>query len=290
MLRLATVLALGLLLSGASAVEPPCSYVVQAGDSIFAIGQKYELTQAEVEAANPTVDDISLIQPGDVLLLPCTGNATEADTVLDLLARRQDTSILYQAVLAAGPDFVTMLNDTELVGTLFAPINWAWEQVLTRLNMTAEDLFADKELLSTLLKYHFDPEAALEADSLENGQNISTALEGQQIVVYKPRDILRLGTTSGKKVRVVDADLAAGNVLVHTVKNVLWPATSLVDLPDPTGDCVHTVAQGDTVFNIAQMYGTSVDALIDLNPDLEADNGARLQIGTELVLFPSCVV
>lgn len=44
----------------------------------------------------------------------------------------------------------------------------------------------DKELLSTVLKYHYAPEVVLEAESLENGQNITTALTGEDLVVRGP--------------------------------------------------------------------------------------------------------
>lgn len=40
------------------------------------IGSEFELTQAEVADANPQVDDIELIQPGQVLYLPCSGEQT----------------------------------------------------------------------------------------------------------------------------------------------------------------------------------------------------------------------
>lgn len=276
------------LLNFASAADPPCNYIVQPGDSLFDIASSFDLSQAEVSDANPQIDDIELIQPGQVLYLPCPGNATEGDSILDLLANRDDMHILFQAVLTAG--FGDMFNDTEAQGTLFAPRDVAWFLLLQRLNLTVADLFADKELLSTVLKYHYVPEVVLEADSLENGQNITTALEGEELVVFKPRAIVRLETTTGKKVRVLDTDLSAGSSIVHIVNNVLWPADSPVDLPRPSGNCVHVVQAGDTLFQVAQNAGTTVDALVALNPDLQANNGQSLQPGMELILFPSCLI
>ncbi|KAL4426355.1 hypothetical protein ABPG77_004649 [Micractinium sp. CCAP 211/92] len=274
------------LLNYAAAADPPCSYIVQPGDSLFDIGSKFELTSSDVADANPQVDNIELIQPGQVLYLPCGGNATEGTSILDWLANRDDMHILFQAVLSAG--FADMFNDTKAKGTLFAPGDEAWFQVLDRLNLTAADLLADKELLSTILKYHYAPEVDLKAEDLENGENITTALTGEDLVVYKPRAILRIATNTGKKVRVVEMDIPAGAALVHTVKNVLWPANNLLELPPPSGNCVHVVKAGDTLFQVAKDAGTTVASLIDLNPDLEANGGASLQPGMELILFPSC--
>lgn len=47
---------------------------------------------------------------GDIITLPCAGDATSGESPLDLLARRSDLSILFQAALAAGDEFVKTLN------------------------------------------------------------------------------------------------------------------------------------------------------------------------------------
>lgn len=57
----------------------------------------------------------------------------------------------------------------------------------------------------------------------------------------------------------------------------------------PSGDeplvLTHVVAQGDTLFSIANFYGVSVDALIAANPALAANPNA-LSIGQELAIPP----
>lgn len=40
----------------------------------------------------------------------CAGNATSGDSVLDLLSRRSDLTVLFRAALAAGDEFVKTLN------------------------------------------------------------------------------------------------------------------------------------------------------------------------------------
>ena len=47
---------------------------------------------------------------GDIITLPCAGDATSGESPLDLLARRSDLSILFQAALAAGDEFGKTLN------------------------------------------------------------------------------------------------------------------------------------------------------------------------------------
>lgn len=50
--------------------QPPCNYVVKAGDSLFEIGQKYGLTVAAIIRLNPRLaNNPDLIQPGTVVVL-----------------------------------------------------------------------------------------------------------------------------------------------------------------------------------------------------------------------------
>lgn len=175
--------------------------------------------------------------------------------------------------------------------------------------------------------------------------------------MYKPRDILRIATNTGKKVRVVDMDMPAGAALVHTVKNVrkegggggacctrgtrymrtrlhtsagevqlrtgacqsrawaqngprggageaqqqafhiggrassarghtnlarvhavgavpqvLWPANSLLELPPPSGDCVHVVKAGDTLFQVAKVRAGGLDGRCQAGQGLAQDS------------------
>lgn len=53
---------------------------------------------------------------GDVISLPCAGNATSGESPFDLLSRRSDLSILFKAALAAGDEFIKTLNGQWLVG------------------------------------------------------------------------------------------------------------------------------------------------------------------------------
>lgn len=64
------------------------------------------------------------------------------------------------------------------------------------------------------------------------------------------------------------------------------PPTSTV-LPSPTTEpsptpqvVIYTVQQGDTLLSIAQEYGTTVEAIVEANPDIE--NPDVLQIDQEI--------
>ena len=102
-------------------------------------------------------------------------------------------SILAQAIRAAG---LTDALRTEKPFTLFAPTNAAFAALLAELNLTAEQLLANKPLLVDVLTYHVLPQK-LSARQILNGATPVT-LEGQALTF----DVQR---RSGPDVRVTDA-------------------------------------------------------------------------------------
>lgn len=142
-----------------------------------------------------------------------------------------DFSILVNAVVAAG------LVDT-LSGpgpfTVFAPTNAAFAALLAELGVTAEQLLADRALLTQVLTYHVVPGRVLAAD-IRNGQQADT-VQGQ---------VFTLGTTGGvgitdargRQARVVATDVAASNGVLHVIDRVILPQTrNIVEIAAGIGD------------------------------------------------------
>lgn len=44
----------------------------------------------------------------------------------------------------------------------------------------------------------------------------------------------------------------------------------------PAGNCTHTIVKGDTLYRLSEAYGTQLDVLEELNPDIDPE---LLQIG-----------
>jgi LysM repeat protein len=55
----------------ATPVDPPasCTYTVVSGDSLFDIGQRFNVTVEQLQALNPTIDDAELIFPDQELVV-----------------------------------------------------------------------------------------------------------------------------------------------------------------------------------------------------------------------------
>lgn len=127
------------------------------------------------------------------------------------LARDNGLSIFEQALQAAG------LYDTVLNGgpfTVLAPTDAAFVAALDALGLTADELFANTELLTSVLLYHVisgsvtsDVVVTLNSASTLNGASISisgTSFNGGQANVFQP-------------------DLIGSNGVLHIIDGVLLP-------------------------------------------------------------------
>jgi transforming growth factor-beta-induced protein len=143
------------------------------------------------------------------------------DTVYDVAAANEDFSTLVAAVDAAG--LQDALSDPEATLTVFAPTNEAFEAALTALGITAEELLADTETLTSILTYHVLGETVTSADLAGAGtEEITvTTLNGEDLTVVVGDD----GSVSfaDQTATVVAADVEASNGVIHVIDAVLLP-------------------------------------------------------------------
>lgn len=102
--------------------------------------------------------------------------------------------------------------------TVFAPTEAAFKNALTAMNKTADELLADTESLTKILKYHVVSGKYMASDvaALEDGTTVDT-LQGEPITIY---------TKEGVKVNdanVTQTDIMADNGVIHVVDKVLMP-------------------------------------------------------------------
>lgn len=144
-----------------------------------------------------------------------------ADTVYDVAVGNEDFSTLIAAVDAAG--LQDALADPEATLTVFAPTNEAFEAALTALGLTAEELLADTETLTSILTYHVLGETVTSADLAAAGTEEITVstLNGEDLTVVVGED----GTVSfaDQTATVTTADVEASNGVIHVIDAVLLP-------------------------------------------------------------------
>ena len=148
--------------------------------------------------------------------------ATQSNSVVDIIVNSEDHTLLEAAVLEA--DLAGALSGDGPF-TVFAPTDDAVTALVTALGITAEELLALPNL-SEILQYHVVAATAMAAD-LSDGQMITTLL-GQDVEVT-------IGDAGVfiNNAQVTAADITADNGVVHVIDAVLVPAppqTTVVDI------------------------------------------------------------
>ena len=142
----------------------------------------------------------------------------QPDTVVDVAASDQSFSTLVTAVDAAGLAG-TLSGDGPF--TVFAPVNDAFAALPAG---TVDTLLApeNKAQLTSVLSYHVVPSKVLSSD-LSDGMTVMT-VQGQPLTVGVQGDAVTLTDASGNTASVVQADVEAGNGVVHVIDHVLLPS------------------------------------------------------------------
>ncbi len=206
--------------------------------------------------------------------------AEAVGTIVEVASGNEDFSTLVAAVAAA--DLVEALSG-EGPFTVFAPTNAAFEAALEALGLTAEELLADTETLTSVLLYHVVAGEARAAD-LEDGQELET-LQGGVIVVGVSDD----GVTLNETVTVVAADVEASNGVIHVIDGVLLPPAVEVEeeaTPEAEAAAAATAVPmvGENVVIVQSGEPVVLGLATGLSGEGIAPLGIDIQRGVELAL------
>ena len=135
-----------------------------------------------------------------------------SNTVVDIAVGSADHSTLVAAVTAAG--LVETLSGTGPF-TIFAPTNAAFDALPAGI---VEDLLKpeNKEKLTAVLTYHVVAGNVM-SSQLADGQKVAT-LNGKELTVAIKDGVVTINGT-----KVIAADLAGSNGVIHVVEGVLLP-------------------------------------------------------------------
>ena len=141
--------------------------------------------------------------------------AEEPGTIVDVAVAAGSFTTLVAAVQAAG--LVETLSGPGPF-TVFAPTDEAFAAALESLGMTAEELLADTETLTSILTYHV---IAGEVPSSQvvtmNGQSVAT-VNGAEVTITVEGDTVKVNDAT-----VTAVDVEASNGVIHVIDSVLLP-------------------------------------------------------------------
>lgn len=195
--------------------------VVTAAMSLAACNDKEAVTEPVEPAATTDV----AVEPETTTDMPAEAVAESTDampvdtaatqSIGEMAAGNENLTILTEALQAADLDDMMMAQGQY---TVFAPTDDAFAALLTKLNVTKEQLLGDKEMLTSVLTYHVVPMVVKAAD-IPYGTAIDTA-NGQTISIS---DANVITDASGYTANIIGTDMMATNGVVHVIDTVLLP-------------------------------------------------------------------
>ena len=153
----------------------------------------------------------------------CGGGDDHPGNVVQVAQSDSRFSILVEAVQAAG------LTDTLTAPgpyTVFAPTNDAFSALLGELGVTKDQLLANKPLLTAVLKYHVVA-GQVPSSAVPLGKAINP-VGGGFFKIDKVGTSLVITDGRSRTSKIVQADIAASNGVIHAIDKVLLPADKTI--------------------------------------------------------------
>ena len=164
------------------------------------------------------MSSLAAVTSVSTLLSACGSDTETTKDIFELVRDNADLSVLGDAIISAGL-VQTFQNNTSY--TLFAPNNAAFVAALAELNLTKEQLFADKALLTTVLTYHLLPGKINFADILLNTP--LKTVQGATLKVDNIAGVLTITDGRSRTSRIIQNNLDARNGVVHVIDKVVLP-------------------------------------------------------------------
>lgn len=278
---------------------PGFIYTVQRGDTMFRLAQRFGITLEQLIAANPQVTDPNRLTIGQQLCIP-TGapgsvppcpNGTlytvrQGDTMF-LIAQRFNVSL--NALIAANPQ-VADPNRIQvgqvlcIPGVMPPPPECVGGFIYTI--RPGDTLFLLAQRFNTTVEAIMAANPGINPQNLQIGQRICIPQPSPgpctgQLYTVRPGDTLFL---IAQRFGVSLQALIAANLQISD-PNLIFPGQVIcipgVQPPQCVGGTIHIIQAGDTLFNLAAFYGTTVNAIIAANPGIDPQN---LQVGQAICI------
>ncbi|TCL70976.1 LysM domain-containing protein [Hydrogenispora ethanolica] len=240
---------------------PGASYTIQAGDTVYALAQEYNTTIAEILAANPGLDPDRL-RIGQRICLP----GTAAGGTL-----REET-----APETFHGDFAEAISCT--IGTFAYTIR------------SGDTLYLLAQKYRTTVDAILRANPGINPNALQIGQSLcipgsapTSCPTGTSAYIVQSGDTLyslaQAHQTSVDAIVQANPDLDPNRLQIG--QSICIPGTAQPQPPAacPDGSSAYNVQPGDTLYALAQRFNTSVNAILRVNPGLDAN---ALQIGQSI--------
>lgn len=183
---------------------------------------------------------------GSLLLTACGGGSDdktvgtqidERKSVMNRAESKPELSIFVEAVKACG--LTSTLDDSGSV-TAFAFTNDGFNATLAELNVSKDQLFADKTTLTAIVKCHIMSKAQF-TEAIVEGHSLDT-IGGGFFKIDKENNVFKATDGRNRVCTLVSTDVVALNGVLHAVDKVMLPANMDIivtceEKPDIKPDC-----------------------------------------------------
>jgi LysM repeat protein len=258
-------------------------YTIRAGDTLFSIAQRFGVTVQAILAANPGLDPNAL-QIGQVICVPaptpvpCPGGTLYTIRVGDtLFSIAQAFGTTVNAIIAANPGIdPNNLRPGEIICIPVQPPVPCPGGTLYTIR-AGDTLFSIAQRFGTTVQAIIAANPGIDPNNLVPGQVICVPpptpvpCPGGTLYTIRVGDTLfsiaqRFGTTVNAII-AANPGIDPNNLIPGQV--ICVPVAGPIPCP---GGTLYTIRAGDTLFNIAQAFGTTVNAIIAANPGIDPNN------------------
>ncbi|HZK00903.1 MAG TPA: LysM peptidoglycan-binding domain-containing protein [Tissierellaceae bacterium] len=239
------------------------SYVIRSGDTFFNLASRFNTTVDAIMRANPGVDPNRLFI-GQVICIPTSTPPTQPCPTLRLGSRGASVTELQRRLLSFG------FNPGPIDGIFGSQTQAAVISFQRSRNLVADGVVGVQTWTALGVNCGTTPPP-------------TTCPTGSQPYTIRSGDTLfnlanRFNTTVDAIIRINPGinpnDLQIGQVIC--IPTTAPPTTC------PAGSQPYTIRSGDTLFNLANRFNTTVEAIMRVNPGINPNN---LQIG-QVICIP----
>jgi uncharacterized surface protein with fasciclin (FAS1) repeats len=171
--------------------------------------------------------------------------AQDSNTITDIVVASSEAdepqfTVLLAAVQTSEKVLEALSNpDAEL--TVFAPTDEAFTSLLDMMEITAEDLLEQPELVEAILLYHVVSGAVPASAVIDlDGEEVPTLLgdfapvtieitEDDEVTLVDGVDMMEAGMEEDNTATVITADIEADNGIIHVIDSVLLPSDEMLE-------------------------------------------------------------
>ena len=266
-------------------------YTVRAGDTLFAIAQRFNTTIQAIINANPGIDPNRLFI-GQRICIPgirpaCPGfvYTIQAGDTLFVLAQRYNTTV--QAIINANPGIdPNRLFIGQQICIPVAPPTPACPGGFNYTIQAGDTLFALAQRFNTTVQAILNANPGLDPNFLVVGRIICIpvapqppACPGFMYTIQAGDTLFTLAQRYNTTVQaIINANPGIDPNRLFIGQRICIP---VAPQPPICPGFMYTIQAGDTLFALAQRYNTTVQAIINANPGIDPN---RLVIGQRICI------